>query len=566
MSANGRFWLAQYPSSTPADIDVNEFASLKELIERSCIDFAQRPAFIQMGTSLTYADIDRQSRDFAAWLLNVAGLERGERIAIMLPNILQYPVVLFGALRAGLTVVNTNPLYTSPELEYQLKDSGATALVVLENFANVAAQALATTQVRHVVVTGAGDLLRFPRGALVNFVLRHIQRKVPAWRIGGAVSLRSALRHGAQLELPAIGLDHSDIAFLQYTGGTTGVAKGAMLSHGNMVANVAQCRAWFGQVELAHANYICALPLYHIFSLTANCLLFTSKGGTGLLIANPRDFPGFVRALRHFPPMFIMGVNTLFNALLNTPGFERIDFRRMVGTLGGGMAVQKSVAERWLAATGCNITQGWGLTETSPVACANPMVGKDAAFNGSIGLPISSTEISIRDDAGKDVGIDASGEICVRGPQVMQGYWQRPDETAKVMLPDGWLRTGDVGRIDSRGFVFIEDRKKDMIVVSGFKVFPNEVEDVVATMPGVREVAAVGAPDARAGEVVVLFVVRKDPTLTEADIVHHCERSLTLYKLPRHVYFRDELPKSNVGKILRRELRDSLLKAAASAP
>jgi long-chain acyl-CoA synthetase len=564
MSSTARFWLAQYPAGTPADIDVNEFASLKDMIERSCIDFAQRAAFIQMGTSLTYGEIDRSSRDFAAWLLGMAGLKRGDRIAIMLPNILQYPVVLFGALRAGLTVVNTNPLYTGPELEHQLKDCGASVLVVLENFASVAQQILRNTQVRHVVVTGVGDLMRFPRGALVNFVLRHIQRQVPAWHIAGATSLRAALRRGAQHELPAISLDHADIAFLQYTGGTTGVAKGAMLSHGNMVANLAQCRAWFGQVELAHANYVCALPLYHIFSLTANCLLFTSKGGTGLLITNPRNFPDFVKQLQRFRPMFIMGVNTLFNALMHTTGFEGIDFRRLVGTLGGGMAVQQAVAERWLTATGCNITQGWGLTETSPVACANPLVGPDAAFNGSVGLPVPSTEISIRDESGQDVGIDASGEICVRGPQVMQGYWQRPDETAKVMLPDGWLRTGDVGRIDTRGFVFIEDRKKDVIVVSGFKVFPNEVEDVVAKLPGVREVAAVGAPDERAGEVVVLFVVKKDPALTEADIVQHCEKSLTLYKLPRHVYFRSDLPKSNVGKILRRELREQLLKPPAA--
>jgi long-chain acyl-CoA synthetase len=564
MSESGRFWLNQYPAGTPADVNVQEFASLKDLIERSCSDYADRLALKQMGSTLTYSDIDRLSRDFAAWMMGVAGLKRGDRIAIMLPNILQYPVVLFGALRAGLTVVNTNPLYTAPELEHQLKDSGASALVVLENFASVAQQVLAATQVRHVIVTGVGDLMSFPRGALVNFVLRHVQHKVPAWNIGGAISLRAALRHGAQHELPAVNLGPSDLAFLQYTGGTTGVAKGAMLSHGNMVANVVQCRAWFGQVELAHANYVCALPLYHIFSLTANCLLFTSKGGTGLMVTNPRDFSGFVKELQRFPPMFLMGVNTLFNALMNTPGFARINFRGLVATLGGGMAVQQAVAERWLAATGCHITQGWGLTETSPVACANPLIGPDAPFNGSVGLPVPSTEISIRDDAGLDVGVGASGEICVHGPQVMQGYWQRPDETAKVMLPEGWLRTGDLGRINARGFVFIEDRKKDMIVVSGFKVFPNEVEDVVARLPGVREVAAVGAPDERAGEVVALFVVKKDPALTEADIMRHCEQSLTGYKLPRHIYFRDDLPKSNVGKILRRELRDQLLKPVAA--
>ena len=558
-----RFWLAQYPATTPAHVDLNEFSSLKDMIERSCTDFAHRNAFVQMGSALSYAEIDRLSRDFAAWLLGEAGLKRGDRVAIMLPNILQYPVVLFGALRAGLTVVNTNPLYTAPELEHQLKDSGASALVVLENFAHVAQQILATTQVRHVVVTGTGDLLDFPKNLLVNFVLRHVRHLVPQWHIGGALSLREALRRGAALQLPAVSIGHDDIAFLQYTGGTTGVAKGAMLSHGNMVANLVQCRAWFGQVELAEATYVCALPLYHIFSLTANCLLFTSKGGTGLLIVNPRNFPSFVAEMRKFPPMFLMGVNTLFNALMNTAGFERVDFTRLVGTLGGGMAVQKVVADRWLALTGCNITQGWGLTETSPVACANPLIGPDAAFNGSIGLPLPDTEVSIRDDAGRDVGIDASGEICVRGPQVMQGYWRRPDETAKVMLPDGWLRTGDIGRIDARGFVFIEDRKKDVIVVSGFKVFPNEVEDVVAHLPGIAEVAAVGAPDERAGEAVALFVVKRDPALTEADILRHCEQSLTGYKLPRHIYFRKELPKSNVGKIVRRELREELTRILA---
>lgn len=564
MSEPRHFWLEHYPPRTSVHVDLDEYSSLKDMIERSLADFAARKAFLQMGHALTYRELDRLSRNFAAWLQQELGLVKGDRIAIMLPNLLQYPVVMFGALRAGLIVVNTNPLYTAPELEHQLQDSGARVLVVLENFAATAQQVLATTKVERVVVTGAGDLLPFPKGALVNLVLRHVRRKVPAWHIDSAISLRAALHSGAQHALRDVTVSHEDVAFLQYTGGTTGVAKGAMLTNRNLVANVLQCRAWFGQVELAEANYVCALPLYHIFSLTANCLLFSSLGGTGLLIANPRDFAAFVKELCNFPPMFIMGVNTLFNALLNTPGFGRIDFSKLAGTLGGGMAVQQAVAERWHLATGCHITQGWGLTETSPVATANPLVGLDAPFNGSVGLPIPDTEVSIRDESGVDVGVNASGEICVRGPQVMLGYWQRPEETAKVLLPGGWLRTGDIGRIDPRGFVFIEDRKKDMIVVSGFKVFPNEVEDVVAKLPGVAEVAAVGTPDERSGEVVVLFVVRKDPALTEAQVQQHCERFLTGYKLPRHVYFRNELPKTNVGKILRRQLRDELLKPKAT--
>jgi long-chain acyl-CoA synthetase len=432
--------------------------------------------------------------------------------------------------------------------------------VVLENFASVAQQVVAATAVKHVLVTGVGDLLHFPKSAVVNFVLRHVQHKVPAWSIPGALTLKTALQAGAALALQPVTVTHEDIAFLQYTGGTTGVAKGAMLTHGNMVANTLQSRAWFGQVALERTTYVCALPLYHIFSLTANCLLFTSLGGTGLLIANPRDFPGFIGELQKFPPMFLMGVNTLFNAMMHTRGFERIDFKTLLVTVGGGMAVQQAVAERWKQATGCNITQGWGLTEASPVVCVNPLIGPDAAFNGSVGLPIPATEVSIRDDGGVEVAVGASGEICARGPQVMRGYWQRPEETANVMLPDGWLRTGDVGRINERGFVFIEDRKKDMIVVSGFKVFPNEVEDVVASHPGVREVAAVGQQDERSGEVVALFVVKKDPALTEAALLAHCEKFLTGYKLPRHIYFRDELPKTNVGKILRRTLRDELIR------
>jgi long-chain acyl-CoA synthetase len=554
-----RIWLKQYPPGTPADIDPDEYSSLKALIELSCKKFADRVAYLQMGSSLSYAELDRMSACFGAWL-QAQGLKQGDRIAIMLPNILQYPVVMCGALRAGLTVVNTNPLYTATELEYQLRDSGATALVVLENFASIVEQALPASAVRHIIVTAVGDLLPFPKGALVNFVLRYVQRKVPAWHLPTAHTLPTILR-GTPAALQAVNVGHDDIAYLQYTGGTTGVSKGAMLTHGNMVANVLQSRAWFKQVELDNTRYVCALPLYHIFSLTANCLLFTSLGGAGHLIPNPRDFKGFVQELRHHPPMFFMGVNSLFNALMNTPGFEALDFSHLVATVGGGMAVQRSVAERWKQVTGCVLTQGWGLTEASPAGCVNPLVGVD--FTGAIGLPLPSTEVSIRDDDGKELGNNEVGEICLRGPQVMRGYWNRPEETAKVMLPEGWLRTGDIGRMDARGYVFIEDRKKDIIIVSGFKVFPNEVEDVVAHHPGVAEVAAVAQPDDKSGETVALFVVKKDPALTAEALMEHCHKYLTGYKMPRHIYFRSELPKTNVGKILRKELRNELAGVSA---
>ena len=559
-----RFWLAQYPPGVPADIDPHSVPSLKALIEQACSRYAEREAYASMGTSLSYAQLERQSRAFGAWLQR-AGLKRGDRVAIMLPNLLQYPIAMFGALRAGLVVVNVNPLYTASELEHQLKDSGATAVVVLENFAATLEQALPDTGVRHVIVTGVGDLLSRPKGWVVNFVLRHVQRKVPRWLIPEAHTMGAVLAAGSKLTLQALELGPDDLAYLQYTGGTTGIAKGAMLSHGNMVANIQQCRAWFMQKALERVRFVCALPLYHIFSLTANCLLFGSLGGSGLLIVNPRDFRDFVAELRRHPPMFFMGVNTLFNALMHTPGFAQIDCSQLVATVAGGMALQSAVAERWQQLTGCPITQGWGLTEASPVGCCNPLVGPDAQFNGSIGLPLPSTELSIRDDDGNDLGVEAVGELCLRGPQVMRGYWQRPDETAQVMLPGGWLRTGDVGRIDARGFVFIEDRKKDMIIVSGFKVYPNEVEDVVGRCPGVLEVAAVGQPDEHSGEVVALFVVRKDPQLSAQTIKDYAHQYLTAYKRPQAIYFRDELPKSNVGKILRRVLRDELATAPKAA-
>jgi long-chain acyl-CoA synthetase len=555
-----KFWLAQYPPGVPAQIDVFAFDSLKALIEDACQRYAERVAYRCMGTAITYRQLEARSRAFGAWLQQRAGLKHGDRIAIMMPNLLQYPIAMFGALRAGMVVVNTNPLYTVPELNYQLKDSGAVAVVVLENFAATLEKALPGTRVRQVIVTGVGDQLRWPKGAIVNAVLRHVHKKVPPWRIEEAHSFGSVIKQGGSLQLLPVSLDHEDLAYLQYTGGTTGVAKGAMLTHGNMVANVMQARAWFQQVALDNATFICALPLYHIFSLTANCLLFGSLGGAGLLIVNPRDFPAFVKDLQKHKPMFFMGVNTLFNALMHTPGFERIDFSRLVATVAGGMALQSSVAARWKEITGCLISQGWGLTEASPVGCVTPLIGPHAKFTGSIGLPVPSTELSIRDDEGGELAIGAVGEICLRGPQVMRGYWKRAEETAKVMFPDGWLRTGDIGRFDELGFVYIEDRKKDMIIVSGFKVYPNEIEDVVARCPGVLEVAAVSQSDEHSGEVVALFVVRKDPALTEQAIKDFCHGHLTGYKRPQAVYFRDELPKTNVGKILRRALRDELAK------
>ena len=555
-----RIWLKSYLPGMATDIDPNTLRSLKQMAEQSFQKFPERSAYIQMGRHLTYRELDRMSRDFAAWLQHVAGLKRGDRLAIMLPNVLQYPIAMFGALRAGMTVVNTNPLYTAPELEHQLKDAGCVAIVVLENFAHVLEAVLPRTAVRHVITTSVGELLGLPKSAIVDFVVRRVRKQVPAWNIAGAVSFSAVIAAGHKQSFEDIDVSHEDIAFLQYTGGTTGVAKGAVLTHGNICANLLQASAWIDpflpSTATATQYLITPIPLYHIFALTANCMLFLRLGWTNVLVTNPRDFKAFVAELRRYPFAFLSGVNTLFNALLHTSGFESVDFSHLKITLGGGMAVQETVAQRWKAATGNPLTQAWGLTETSPGACINlPFTD----FNGSIGLPIASTEISIRDEAGSEVGLGAPGEICVRGPQVMRGYWNRPDETALVMLPDGWLRTGDIGHMDERGFVYIEDRKKDMILVSGFNVYPNEVEAVVAAIPGVVEAAAVAQADEHSGEVVAVFVVTKDPALTERDIINKCRESLTGYKLPRHVYFRKELPKSNVGKILRRVLRDSLV-------
>ena len=557
-----RVWLKQYPPGVPTDIDPDEYPSLREMFAEACTAYGNRPAYSNFGAILTYAQLNELSRSFAAWLQHKSGLVAGDRVALMMPNILQYPIALFGALRAGMVVVNVNPLYTARELEHQLKDSGAKCIVIVENFAHVLQQALPHTELKKVLVTSIGDLLGWPRGALVNFVLRHVRKQVSAWKMPGSITFKSALSSGLGQKLDTVPLGPDDLAFLQYTGGTTGVSKGAMLTHRNMVANVLQTTAWIYSIMQSRGPriVITALPLYHIFALTTNCLSFLPFGACNVLITNPRDFPGFVKELKKYKFNFISGVNTLYNALLHTPGFETVDFSALKCTFAGGMAMQAVVAERWKQVTGCVVTQGWGLTETSPVATANP-IGLD--FNGSIGLPIPSTDISIRDDAGAEVPTNAVGEICVFGPQVMRGYWNRPDETDLVMFGD-WLRTGDIGHIDDKGFVFIEDRKKDMILVSGFNVYPNEVESVVAESPGVLEVAAVAQPDANAGEVVALFVVRKDPSLTEKALIDFCRKELTGYKVPKHVYFRDELPKTNVGKILRRQLRDELRDTVAA--
>ncbi len=554
-----RVWLKNYPKSVPADIDPSRYSSLRDLFEHAIRSYGDQPAYTNMGRTISYADLDRLSRNFAAWLQSVAGLGRGDRVALMMPNILQYAIAVFGALRAGLTVVNTNPLYTPRELEHQLNDSGATVIVIVENFAHVLAEVIGRTKVKQVVLTAVGDLLGFPKSTIVNFVIRRVRKQVRPFHLPSAVNFRETLSRGAALEMKHVEVEHEDIAFLQYTGGTTGVSKGAMLTHRNMVSNVLQSEAWMSPWIAAKTEVvITALPLYHIFALTANCLVFLCVGAHNVLITNPRDFKGFVAELKKYPFTYMSGVNTLFNALLHTPGFDTIDFRHLKITLGGGMAVQGAVAERWKQVTGHYLTQAWGLTETSPAACINLF---NTPFNGSIGLPIPSTEIAIRDDDGNDLKIGEVGEICVRGPQVMRGYWNRPDETAKVLFADGFLRTGDIGRIDQEGYVYIEDRKKDMILVSGFNVYPNEVESVAVTHPAVLEVAAVAQSDERSGEIVVLFVVVKPgQQLTEGEMIEHCRKSLTGYKVPKHVYFRAELPKTNVGKILRRSLREEISK------
>jgi long-chain acyl-CoA synthetase len=557
-----KIWLKEYPKGVPAEIDVNEYASVREVFEESVVKYGERPSYTCMGKTLTFDELNRLSAAFGSFL-QANGCGKGTRVALMMPNILQYPVCLFGILRAGCTVVNVNPLYTARELEHQLVDSGAEVLVVVENFAHTVQEVAGkATQLRRIVVTSIGELLGF-RGIAVDLAIRHVKKMVPKWQLSDSIKLSDALADGRRRTLERIGIGHGDVAFLQYTGGTTGVAKGAVLLHRNIVANLLQARAWLRPfLGDKREVVITPLPLYHIFSLTANCLVFMTLGGENILIPNPRDIPGFVKEMARHKFTAFTGVNTLFNALVNNDEFGKLDFSALRIALGGGMAVQEAVAVKWKNVTGCTLVEAYGLTETSPAALVNPL--DIPAYNGSIGLPIPSTDVVLRDDAGKDVPLGQPGEICIRGPQVMAGYWNRPDETAKVMTPDGFFMTGDIGVMDEKGYVKIVDRKKDMILVSGFNVYPNEIEAVVAMHPGVLECAAVGIPDEKSGEAVKLFVVKRDPSLTTDGLLAFCRTQLTGYKMPREIEFRTELPKTNVGKILRRELRDEARRKVAA--
>jgi long-chain acyl-CoA synthetase len=549
-----KIWLKSYPEGVPAEIDVSQYTSVTHLLEDSFRKYADEKAYVCMDKFLTYAQVDQMSRKFGAWLQG-KGLQKGARVAIMLPNVLQYPVAMAGILRAGYTVVNVNPLYTPRELEHQLKDSGAEAIIVLENFANTVQQVLQETQVQHVIVATMGDLLGGVKGAIVNLVVRHVKKMVPAFTLPRAVSFKQVLAEGGRMTLHPARIGHDDIAFLQYTGGTTGVSKGAVLLHRNVVANVLQNEAWLHMgAQQEQVVFVCALPLYHIYSLTISAFMGMRLGGLNVLVPNPRDIPGFVKELAKYRVTVFPAVNTLYNALLNNPDFAKLDFSSYKVCNGGGMAVQQAVADKWLKLTGTPIIEGYGLSETSPVVTANRVDIKE--FTGTIGLPIPSTEVAILDDDGNPVPLGVAGEIAIRGPQVMAGYWQRPDETAKSMTADGFFKTGDVGIMDQRGYTKIVDRKKDMIIVSGFNVYPNEVEGVVAAHPGVLECACIGVPDKNSGEAVKLFVVRKDPNLTADELLSFCKHELTAYKKPKYIEFRDDLPKTNVGKILRRQLRD----------
>ena len=558
-----RIWLKQYPAGVPADIDVNQYSSLVELLEESFAKFADRKAFICMDKSNSYRDLNEMSAALGAYLQS-KGLAKGARVALMLPNVLQYPVSTAAVLRAGYAVVNVNPLYTPRELEHQLKDSGAEAIIVLENFATTVQQVIARTAVKHVIVGSMGDLLGL-KGVIVNLVIRKVKKMVPAWSIPGAVTFNDALAAGRGLKLSKPQLTREDVAFLQYTGGTTGVSKGATLLHRNILANVLQNDAWLQPALkkppiVDQMIIVCALPLYHIFALTACYLLGVRAGATNLLIPNPRDMAGFVKELQKYQVSFFPAVNTLYNGLLNTPGFDKLDFSKLKISNGGGMATQKPVAEKWLAVTGCPLSEGYGLSETSPALTCNP--ADTDTFTGTIGIPVPSTWLSIRDDDGKELPLGQAGEICAKGPQVMAGYWNRPEETANVMTADGYFRTGDIGIMDENGYTKIVDRKKDMILVSGFNVYPNEIEEVIASHPGVLECAVIGVQDAKSGEAVKAFIVKKDPNLTADEIIKFCGTQLTAYKVPKQIEFRTDLPKTNVGKILRRELRDEK-KAAA---
>ncbi|MCG5483361.1 MAG: long-chain fatty acid--CoA ligase [Sinorhizobium meliloti] len=555
-SGTAKIWLGSYPPGVPADIGPLTYRSIGEFFDHAVAQYSWRPAFTCMGKALTFSDLNAHSAKIAAWLQSL-GLANGDRVAVMMPNILQNPVIVYGILRAGFTVVNVNPLYTPRELEHQLVDAGAKAIFVLENFAHTVEQVLPRTKVKHVVVASMGDMLG-PKGTIVNLVVRRVKKLVPAWSIPGHLSFKSVLAKGATLGFKRPNVAPGDVAFLQYTGGTTGVSKGATLTHANLLSNMAQMELWLNTAFLRkprpeRLTFMCALPLYHIFALTVNSLMGLATGGNNILIPNPRDIPAFVKELGRHRTNIFPGLNTLFNALMNNPEFRKLDFSSLILTFGGGMAVQRPVAERWLELTGCPIHEGYGLSETSPVATANRLDTDD--FTGTIGMPLPSTEIEIRDEDGRTLPAGEIGEICIRGPQVMAGYWQRPEETAKAISPDGFFRTGDVGFMNAEGLTKIVDRKKDMILVSGFNVFPNEIEEVAATHPGILECAAIGIADPHSGEAVKLFVVRKDPNLTEEEVKRHCAANLTNYKRPRHVEFRTELPKSNVGKILRKDLR-----------
>ncbi|NKC13172.1 MAG: AMP-binding protein [Gammaproteobacteria bacterium] len=552
-----KYWVKSYPQGVPQEIADERASDVVQLFENSIERFASRPAFTNLGATLTFVEIAQKTQALAAYLQQKLGFNTGDRVAIMMPNVLQNPIAIFGVLRAGMTVVNTNPLYTPRELVHQLKDSGARAIIILENFAHVLAEVIDQTEVEHVVVTKMGDCLPLPKSLVVNFVVKYVKKMVPRFQLSKTLAFNDVLAEGAELDYQRPPLTGADIAFLQYTGGTTGVSKGAVLSHGNISSNVEQARLWINPViKEGDELIVTALPLYHIFSLTANCLTYMQVGAQNYLITNPRDMPGFVKELKSIRPTAITGVNTLFNGLLNTPGFEAVDFSRLRVALGGGMAVQRAVAQRWQQATGIPLLEAYGLTETSPGVTINPLDRKD--YSGSTGLPLPSTDVAIRDEEGNALGLNEAGELYVRGPQVMQGYWNRPEETAEVLSEDGWLRTGDVATIDAQGYVYIVDRKKDLILVSGFNVYPNEIEDVVAAHPGVLEVGAIGEPDEHSGEVVKIVVVKKDPGLTEEQIIAHCKSNLTGYKVPKFVEFRRELPKTNVGKILRRELRGTV--------
>ena len=549
-----KVWLKNYPEGVPENIDTNEYKSLADLFDRSIASFKHLPAYTNLGRSISFEELDELSRDFGAYLTNKAGLVKGDRIAIMMPNLIQYPIVLFAALRAGLIVVNTNPLYTDRELEHQLKDSEAKAIVILENFAHTLSDVIDNTSVQTVITTRVGDMATFPKSLLVNFVVKHVKKMVPAFSLPQAIRFNDVLSQGKAQPFANADLEHDDVAFLQYTGGTTGVAKGAALSHENMIANLLQAHAWASKdLNDGEETFITALPLYHIFSLTANAMFALKIGANSVLITNPRDMPGFIKELSKVKFSYITGVNTLFNGLLNAPGFSALDFSHLKLALGGGMAVQEFVANKWKEVTGHNLVEAYGLTETSPAVCINPV--NISAFAGNIGLPIPSTEIYVQDDAGNQLGFNEPGELCIRGPQVMQGYWNRPEETAKVLDSEGWLKTGDVAIVNEDGYVKLVDRLKDMIIVSGFNVYPNEIENIVALNPKVLEVGAIGVPHLKSGEAVKLFVVKSDESLTEEELKEYCYEELTRYKCPKYITFVDELPKSNVGKVLRKDLR-----------